>query len=250
MTRIKNALAFLAVFLLAAAGAVIPTGTALVQDALTAGQVQYADVDSLQLTLEERRQQLNIQEKMGLILNGTGAEVTSEVTKMNGAQVLETLYAQLEPYSAFGLFVQPDNDYLEFYPVMVYDEADPQRYAFCWHIDMSFDAGEGDSLTVALDDETGKILALEYIDPSMQNPGKVLWEFQDAIQAIYFGNLGLTPVEAMPIDTEGILGGSMESVNDAGDSHVMMRYLLADEQYGQVSVECCVHTNGFYIYLG
>ena len=250
MTKVKNALAFLLVFLLAAVGAVIPVVTARVQDSLTAGQVQYADVDSLQLTLEERRQQLDMLEKMHLILSGTGVEVTSEVTKMNGAQMLEAMYAQMEPYSAFGLFVQPDNDYLEFYPVMVYNEADPQQYAFYWHVNMSFDAGEGDSLTVIMDDETGKLLALEYIDPSMQNPAKALWEFQDAIQAMYFGNLGLTPTEAMPVDTEGVLGDPMESVTDAGDSHVMMRYLLAGERYEGVSVEICVHTNGFYIYLG
>lgn len=250
MTKLKNVSALLLVFLLAAVGAVIPVVTARVQDALTAGQVQYADVDSLQLTLEERRQQLHIQEKLQLITQGMGVEVTSEVTNMNGAQMLEAMYAQLEPYSAFGLFVQPDNDYLEFNPVMVYDETDPERYAFCWLVNMSFDAFEGDSLTVVLDDETGKLLAMEYIDPSMQNPEKALWELQEGIQATYFGELGLTPVEAMPVDTEGILMEPMESVNDAGDSHMVMRYQLVDVQYGEINVEICVHTNGFYITVG
>lgn len=250
MTKLKNALALLLVFLLAAVGAVIPVVTARVQDALTAGQVQYADVDSLQLTLEERRQQLSIQEKMQLIVNGTGVEVTSEVTKMNGAKMLEAMYAQLEAYSAFGLFTQPDNDYLEFCPMMVYNEEDTGRYAFCWLVNMSFDAYEGDSLTVVLDDETGKLLAMEYIDPSMYNEVETLWELQEGIQATYFGELGLTPVEAMPVETEGILGAPMESVNDAGDSHIVMRYQLVDVQYGEVSVEICVHTNGFYITVG
>lgn len=249
MTKLKNALILLLVALLLAAGAVLPTAATRVQDALAVGQVQYADVESLQLTLAERRQQLSIQEKLHLITSGTGVEVTGEVTQMNGAQVLEALYAQLENYASFGLFAELDNDLLEFYPVMVYDDADPDRYCFYWWVNMSFDAGAYDQLTAILDDETGKLLALEYVDPDLHIPEKVLWEYQDALQAIYFGNLELEPVAAMKVDNEGILSDAMETVNTAGDSHVVICYQLVDTLYGEVNIEICVHTNGFYITL-
>lgn len=251
MTKLKNGLVLLLVFLLVVLGAVLPGAVARVQDELTAGQMQYADVDSLQLKLEERSQALSMQEKLALIPNGVGVEVNSEVTDMKGAQVLETLYTQLESYADLGLLTHDlDNDLLEFSPVMVYDEADSKRYSFYWRVTTSFDGAEYDSLNVILDDETGTILAMEYVNPNLYIEAESLWEYQEILRKIYFGNLGLEPVDAMALDTEGILGEAMESVMDSGDSYTVMRYQLIDVRYGEVNVEITVHSNGFIISLG
>lgn len=249
MTKLKNFAVLLMAFLLVVAGGVLPLAVAFAQDHIAAGQVEYADVESLQLTLEEEKVALGMLQKMDLICNGIGVEVTSEVTNMNGKDILEIMYDQLLPYSQFGLFAELDNDFLEFYPVMVYDEADPDIYNFYWYVHMSFDVSENDYLTVVLDDETGKILALECINPESYTSPKVLWEFQEAIGAIYFSNLELDPVNVMPVDSEGILSETMETVDGEGDSHAVMRYQFADVAYGAVNVEIWVHTNGFAIYL-
>lgn len=249
MTKLKNALLLLLVALLIGAGAVLPTAVARVQSSLTEGTVEYTQMDSVKLTLKEEKEILDMLQKMNLVCNGMGVEVTSEVTRMNGKDILETMYTQLLPYSEYGLFVELDNDYLEFYPVMVYDEKDPDIYNFYWYVNVSFDVSEDDYLTVILDDDTGKILALEYVDPNMYIEKESLWEFQDGISAVYFENLGLTPVEAMPVDTEGTISETMGTVDGAGDSHVMVSYRFDGVNAGEVQVEIGVHTNGFGIYL-
>lgn len=250
MTKLKNFAVLLLAFLLVAAGGVLPLAVAYAQDHFTTGQVAYADIASLQLTLEEDKMALSMLQKLVLISNGVGVEVTSEVTKMDGKDILEMLYAQLDPYSSMGLFAEVDNDMLEFYPVMVYDEADPDLYNFYWYVSMSFDASEYDQLVAVLDDETGKLLALEYVDPDLYLDQKNMWEIQNAISAVYFENLELSPVDVMPVDSEGMLSETMGTVDGAGDSHVLMRYRLNDVEYGEVNVEICVHTSGFSIYLG
>jgi len=77
-----------------------------------------------------------------------------------------------------------------------------------------------------------------------------MWEIQNAISAVYFENLELSPVDVIPVDSEGMLSETMGTVDGAGDSHVLMRYRLNDVAYGEVNVEICVHTSGFSIYLG
>lgn len=247
MTKLKNALILLLVVLLLAAGALLPTAVTWVQDTLTAGQVQYANVDSLQLTLEERRQSLDMVGKLNLILNGDIVEVTDKVTQMSEGDVIEAVYAGLQPYAGLGFIpLELDNDMLEFHPIMAYGDTDPDMYNFYWYVYLSFDGYADDTLTVILDDETGKILAMEFVNPYL-DVADMSYEYVHIISDTYFKDLGITPADAVQIDTEGIVKESVDAVQNLGDSHAVMQFQIVDMLYGEFHIEICVHTNGFYI---
>lgn len=247
MRNVKNALLILLVVLLLAAGSLLPMGAAALQDKTTANVVQYEDIEALQLKLEEQEPKLSYQEKLFLMVNGTGVEVAEDVMRLNGGEVIEAVYAGLQPYVGSGFFPKElSNDMLEYHPVMVYGDTDPESYNFYWWVLLSLDIYEEDTLTVILDDETGSILAMDFIAP-YEYVADVYYESVYAIADLYFGNLGITPADAMQIDTEGLLDESVDAVQDPGDSHAVMQFQIVDVLYGGFHIEICVHTNGFYI---
>ena len=245
MRKVKNALLILLSVLLVAAGGLLPMAAANMQDAATANVVQYADIEALRLKLEEERPGMGVCEKLRLMMHGMGEEITSEMTEMTGAEVLETMYAQLQPFEDMGLLpIELSNDYLEYSPVMVYEDSTPAVYNYYWGISMSLDASAYDSIRAVLDDETGKLLAIEVIDPDMDIPEKALEELSRVISEYYTGNLGLTIIDA--VQQEAVLNSyAKEILTDAGACY-FMTYLCVDTNYGEVSIEVGVDSHGFY----
>ena len=250
MRKVKNALLILLAVLLLAAGGLLPMGAAYMQDKKTANVVQYADIEALQLKMEEEQPEMSMYEKLRLMMHGIGTEITSEMTRMNGAEILESMYAQLQPFAGMGILADDlSNDYLEYYPVMVYEESSPTVYNYYWEVQMSLDASQYDHIRAILDDETGKLLAIEVTDPkNMDIPAKALAELECSISQYYFENLGITPVDAVPVDAEAVLDGYVNETLEHGDSYFLMHYQCVDVLYGEVNIEVCVDSNGFYIF--
>lgn len=248
MRKVKNAFLILLAALLVAAGGLLPMAAARLQDKATIGTAKYEDIEVLQLKMEEEPG-LSFYEKIQLITAGIGVEVTDETMKMTGAQVLEAVYAGLQAYVDIGFLVEDlSNDYLEFYPIMVYDENDPSVFNYYWHVSMSLDVSQNDFISLILDDETGKILAIELKDPEMYIEAPYLTELEYQISSVYFNDLEIVPAAEMPVDAEGILDGYANELQEPGDSHVLIRYQCVDVRYGEINIEICVHSNGFYIF--
>ena len=111
---------------------------------------------------------------------------------------------------------------------------------------MSLDPSQYDSIRSVLDDETGKLLAIEVIDPDMDIPEKALAELSHVIGAYYAENLGLTLIDAVLRETTPD-GYAKEILTDV-EACYFMTYLCADENYGEVSIEVGVDSHGFYIF--
>ena len=243
MRKVKNAALILLALLLTAAGGLLPMGAARMQDGLTANTVQYGDIEALQLKLEEAALSMSYMEKLLLIRQGTGMEIDDENTRLKESQVLEAVYAGLMPYMELFLGGSIDNDHIEYYPVAVYDEADPSRYACYWYVSMSLDTSFEDVLTVVLDDETGTVLAVDLIDPEMHIEETYLEKLQYTLADIYFTQLDMYPSAQWPIAAEA------EEYLATGRSLVAAGCLFTDPAYGEVGVQIGVRTDGFYIYL-
>lgn len=249
MRKVKNAVLILLAFLLTAAGALLPMGAAHMQDAATANVVQYADIEALRLKLEEEQSGMGVCEKLHLMMHGMATDITSEMTEMTGAEILETLYAQLQPFADMGVLAGDlSNDYLEYVPVMCYEDTVPTVYNYYWEVSMSLDVSQYDSMRAVLDDKTGKLLAIEVIDPNIDIPEKALQELEHLISAYYFENLGLTPINATPMESTGSLKGYTEGILADGGPCFLMSYLCVDESSGEISIEIGVDTHGFYIF--
>ena len=240
----KNTLVILLTTLLLAAGSLLPSAAAYMQDKTTANVVQYENIEALQLKLEEERPGMTYQEKIFLMMNGMGVEVNDENTKIKENDVIEATYAALTPYMELFFGKSFDNDYIHYYPVMVYDESDPSRHAYYWCVTMSLDVSYNDHITAILDDETGKLLAIEVTDPEWNIGMEYLQELQYALSTTYLNELGISPVAEWPLEM------APTAENEArGISVVAANYQFVDTLYGEVNIEVGVRTDGFYIFF-
>ena len=127
MGKVKNLLAILLTAVLLIGGSLLPVAATRFQDKTTTNVVQYENIEALQLRLEEEVLSMSYQEKIFLIMHGMGIEVNDENTKIKENDVIEATYAALMPYMEVFFGKSFDNDYIHYYPVMVYDERDPSR---------------------------------------------------------------------------------------------------------------------------
>ena len=244
MRKVKNAFLILLAALLVAAGGLLPMAAARLQDKATIGTAKYEDIEALQLKLEleEDRAWLSIFEKIQLMTTGVAAEITADMTKIKEEQVVETVVAGLDDYIVDCLILVGDMYYdtLELEPILLYDENDPTRFNYYWWVTMSLESFENDSITVILDDETGEILALECLNLPSLIEDSLLVKFEDIVRENYFGNLGIMPTGAKQIDVE-----SVEA--DSSAKHYVVCYQCINTLYGEINIEICVRSNGFYI---
>lgn len=247
MRKVRNAFLILLTVLLLVAGSLLPSAAAYFQDETITNAVQYESIEALKLKLEEEVLSMTFQEKIFLIMHGMGIEVNDKNTKIKENDVIEATYAALMPYMEVFFGKSFDNDYAHYYPVMVYDEGDPTRNAYYWYVTMSLDASYDDHVTMLLDDETGKLLAIELTDPEMDIAEPYLQELQYGLSTIYFSELGISPAAEWPLEI------APTAENEAmGISVVAANYQLIDTLYGEVrevNIEIGVRTNGFYIFF-
>ena len=247
MDKIKSVLVILLTVVLLIGGSLLPTMATRILDKTTTNMVQYEDIEALQLRLEEEALSMTYPEKMFLMMHGAGMDITDEDTKIKETDILEVTYTAMMPYMDLFFGGSFDNDYLEYYPVMVYDESDPSRYAYYWHVILSLDMSENDTVSVVLDDETGKVMAIEMIDLGMDLDPDYLQKLQDALADIYLVELGIEPVAQWPL--------ALESADVYGDYAAMgmtvaaAQYQFVTAQYGDILVQIGVRTDGFYIYM-
>lgn len=245
MGKVKNILAILLTVILLAGGSLLPVAAARVQDKTTTNVVRYENIEALQLRLEEEEAlSMTYQEKIFLIMHGEGLEVTDEKTRLKENDVLEATYAALTPYMELFFGKQLDHDYIHYYPVMVYDGADPSRYAYYWYVTMSLDVSQDDQVIVVLDDETGKLLAVEMTDSEMDIAEPYLQELQYGLSTIYLSQLEISPVAEWPLE----MAPTAENAA-MGIFVVAANYQFIDTLYGEVNIEIGVRTNGFYIFF-
>lgn len=249
MGKVKNVLVVLLTAVLLVGGSLLPAGAARFQDKTTNNVVQYENIEALQLRLEEEVLSMSYPDKMALVMHGVSAEISNEKMKIKEERIMEAVHAALTPYTDL-FFGAPfdndyfDNDHIKYYPVMVYALEDPSRYAYYWHVILSLDMSINDTVSLLLDDETGKALAVELVDPEMYINEAYLAELQESLASTYFNELDLEPVAQRALES-----AAAENYDAAGISVAAVNYQFADVVYGEVNVEIGVRTDGFHIYL-
>lgn len=237
MRKVKNACLILLAVLLVAAGGLLPMGAARIQDETTANVAQYADIEALQLKLEEEKP-VNFYQKLALIVNGSGSEVKPDMMRILKNEVLETAYAALQPYvEIYGVSFADKG--VEFYPTTVWDEIDPDTVNGYWHVYLPLKESKNGHVSVILDDETGKILAIELLDLAMDIPEEYLQGLLADVCAVYLNTLEITPVAEWPVETA--------EWEDKGEKQIGAHFQFIDVHYGEANVEIRVHSDGFSI---
>ena len=245
MRKVKNGIVILFTTALVLAAGFVPMAAVQFQDQATTGVVKYESIEALSLKLEEETPSMTFVEKMFLLTNGTGMEVTDENTRIKEEEILETAYAAAAPYLELYFGDSLDNDFLHYNAAMVYDERDPTRYCYYWYVQLSLDISYNDTISMVLDDETGKILAIEVTDPDFGIVEDYFEKLQYTISTTYLSELGMSPTAEWPMEVESVAKDWNVAIPAVGT-----HYLFVEPLYGEISVEICVHSDGFYIYVG
>ena len=241
MRKVKNAVIILLTLVLLAVGSLLPAAVSRFQNNRIANVVQYENVEALQLELEEETPSMTFCEKLQLLSNGVGVEVTDASTKLKEEDIMEATYVALVRYMELFFGKSLDNDFFQYDIAMCYDEMDPTRYFYFWHVQLSLDTSYTDGISVILDDETGMLLAVEMYDPEWAIDETYHRELETAIAATYFGEWGVNPEMAWPRDIEEI------TPNASGRMGIAGQYMFVDKTYGEIHLEIGVYTTGFYI---
>lgn len=201
MTKLKNALLILLAAALVAAGAVLPSAVSHFRDRNEVGKVTYTDMPSLQLSLTHESG-LDLFEKLVLLSWDLETLVlSSQEARMTAKEVTKAAYAGVQPYLDMGLLGRIPEDYtFSCQPMLVYPSENSKQYFVLWLVEMSLDAGN-ESWNLAIDDETGKVLLLEFVTQYMQWEKEELYALSEVIVATYLEALALDDSEKVVTTT-------------------------------------------------
>ena len=201
MTKLKNALLILLAAVSVAVGALLPGTVSYLRDRNASGKVTYADMPSLQLSLTHESG-LDLYEKLFLLSGELDTlEISAQEARMTAQEVTAAAYAGVRSYLDMGLLGRIPEDYtFSCQPMLVYPAENPKQYIVLWLVEMSLDAGN-ESWSLAMDDETGKILLLEFVTQYMQWEREELYALSEVITATYLEALALDESEKAIITT-------------------------------------------------
>ena len=241
MGKLRSVFMILLSAALIAAFAFFPKILSHVLDREHLSSPDYKPINPVQL---EIRQELSLVEKLAVITH-TDLMLDIPETKafMTRQQVLDTAYKALAPY-VDTMLISSFSENFETRLVLCQVQSDPELQTVVWLLSAVHDPPNAPeqftSLGLAIDDDTGKILAIDYTREAYRT--ELLG--QDALDVfadIYFSGLGIP-------DYSRFLVEDMESAywGDNGDA---VRYRFADSRYGEIYLDLNVHDFGFYVEL-
>lgn len=233
MRKLRTVLVLLLAAALLAALAAMPKIVAAVQDGSIMGRAQFEQVRSVQL---EIRQNIPSLGKLALMGKMDGViEIPEESASLSAEEAQKLAYSVLDSYIAKGLMEPFEHWTYEARPLLA--SGDPELSGIFWDVVIVGDPEVFYCVQVAIDDETGKLLRINFtsnylIQESEQE--EFLYDFAD----LYFNGLDISEYGQFATD-------DLEE-EYVGDNGVAVRYCFGDLVYGEINVDLHVYNYGFY----
>lgn len=216
----------------------LPRMVGMVEDYFADQNVSYGEQKTVSLIRE-----LNDVEKMYLLKNGTEVSISEERTKLKWTNMSEVLDAALSWYTQNGFIISMATDFTitKCEPVLYYSTEMSNLSGVFWEIDMELWDYYGQSISLILDDQTGKVLLISYecLEPifdtkDLNKPLQYLFECYQSERDwhSYFTYAGMKDIE-------------QEEYTHKRD----MLYEYGDVVYGQNGIVFTITENGFSIQL-
>lgn len=248
MRKLKNGLILLLAVAVIACGGALPMAVSALWDRATGNQIQYGEMAAVTLSLGLHQSNLPLLGKLSL-LYCTAVQIDQSQASMTEEQVMEAVKADLAPYQDAGL-ICCDLDSLSFECAADYDYdvLNPERHCVFWRVNISGSVdGQKHTGFLILDDETGKILTIDYNHRANNDFG----------YEVEYHPENLEPFCSIYFDSWDNSIFSWESLNiaRAEDSEYSRVYRWGDEVYGQINMEFILYCSGddsaggFYNYI-
>ena len=140
-------------------GAMLPTILAKVEDVFADEKVNYVKQKNVSLIRE-----LSDVEKMYLLKEGTPVSISEERTNLSWTNMLEVLSAALSWYHSNGFIYGAPKEFtiVKCEPRLYYSNEMSNLSGIFWRIDMELVDYYNQSISLCLDDQTGKVLLISY----------------------------------------------------------------------------------------
>lgn len=246
MRRIRIVLILLLTAALIITGAFLPRITTAVMDLTTAAKVSTAPMQSVQLDFRSTGQQDSgsILKKLALEQSMYTVPITAKDASMTEEEVFAAVETCMDMYVSSGIFSWFEETYRMAEPYLAIAADDTDNASVIWAVHFVHEDDPYRNLFLHLDDETGKILYLDYVtyDPDSTFYPEDQAYALETFTGIFFEQLGLTDLAD---SNSSSLNTAAERMQD-GDVWCL-RFTFPDTQYGEVVLEFYVKPTGFYI---
>lgn len=245
MDKRKSVLCVLLAFILIAAGAFLPRMTAAVMDQAENESSGSAPVQSVELYFYDRTQPQDMVRKLATQQSMYSVPAHLSEASMTEDEVFAAAERCMADYVSAGIFTwfPYTARTAEFFSCM--DSEHVGNMAYIWVVSYTNRYAPFESLYLHIDDETGKILFLNYEGAEREaaaSEGNL--EYADygiyalnCFTQIFFDQLGLQDVQNQDYGQEILKDGIY-----------IQRYLIEDEEYGIIYIEFYISPIGLYIY--
>lgn len=236
MAKLKGFLSVILTMALIAAGACFPKAVSIFLDQKNNGSISTNPISSIRFEVQKDIPALG---KLALLSKlGSSIELTEKKASMSPAEVMDAVYAGIQPYVDAQLIVYSEKD-VEMHPSMLFQaDGNQDLQGIVWFVNIGGNTSNFTYLQLLIDDETGKILNISYTYEALDAPlvgTEVLTVFAD----IYFNSLEIPQYADFIVpDLEYAY---------VGDDANAIRYRFKDSIYGEVTVDLYVHSHGFYV---
>ena len=247
MRKLRIGMILILTLALIIVGAYLPRIAAAVEDWMNNEKSNFAPMQSVQLEFRDNEQQnaAYMLRKLALENNMNTIPITPKEATMTEEEVYEAAMEGMEAYSDLGIFRWFKDTYRNAEPYLAIDPDDADNFIIFWAVNIVKEDKPYYNLFLHLDDETGKILYIDYVNYDTENYMFMPEDQRRSMEGFtdtYFHQLGLS--EAMA-DTD-IMKVSVAELNLDSES-TAVRYSFTETDYGRIDIEFHFYPNGFYI---
>lgn len=231
----KNRCMLLITILIIVISSMFPMLTAMLEDAIADDNICYEEIKTVQLFKE-----LNDVQKMYLLEHGVRASISEERTSLKAENIQEVVVNVLGDYYAEGYILSQLSDFsiVKCEPFLYYSNTESNLSGIFWNIQMELWDEWGQSISLCLDDQTGKALLISY----------------DCLETVYQRKSWSSMIEKLYSIYQSKM--SWYSINEEYREETetrkeknLIHYSMGDAMYGEIGIDFIITKNGFYIGL-
>lgn len=199
----------------------------------------FGDIRSVQLDIRSAVPPLG---KLAMMYKQDGLiKVSEDMASLTVDEVVALAFDAIAPYVDAGMADPFDPTSAKVYsisPVLAQVPEMPELSGIFWDVIITADSTAFYEFGLAIDDETGKVLQIQFAS-NYAITEEEMPIFLDTFADIYFTGLEIE-------NYEDFATTDLESAY-VGDNGRAVRYRFGDLEYGEINVDLCIYSNGFYI---
>lgn len=249
--RRRNATgALILAFVLLAGMAMLPRGIAVISDLLTNKKAGIASMQTVELDFysSKKDEPGYMMRKLALEQRMTTVPIKPKQAKMTEEEALTAAFEGMKPYIEAEMFSWFDFSFSGAEPYLGIDPEDKNNNTIFWGVSFVAEGKPYQNLFLHIDDETGKIL---YINYGTDGPDQYTYYYPENQRVLMegFTDSFFTPLNLLTehLDEYKNLISTNMTERKLTDDVTCLLYTFEDKQYGIIDVEFYITPAGFWV---